>query len=203
LGERGQWSTPVQLAAAQIDRSPTPQSNSTQPSQLGPFTLEESSMPIHSDSDLPVRLERLEDHEAINRLFVDYGHLLDERDWPKLAVLFAEDAEVILEPLGRATGRSAIRNLFEQGLSSERGRTFHIIANPLVTITDKTAASDVSWAMIARLPDGRPTLAAFGRHHDRLVKVDGGWKFQRREGVTEMPASMPMPLDQTGAVERR
>jgi len=126
-------------------------------------------MAIRSDSDVSIRLERLEDLQAINRLFTDYGHYLDERDWPKLAALFAEDGEVILEPLGRATGPSAIRSLLEGGLSSERGRTFHIISNPLVTLTGESAETNVSWAMIVRHADDRPTLAAFGRHRDRLV----------------------------------
>lgn len=160
-------------------------------------------MAIRSDSDVSIRLQRLEDLQAINRLFTDYGHYLDERDWPKLAALFAEDGEVILEPLGRATGPSAIRSLLEGGLSSERGRTFHIISNPLVTLTGESAETNVSWAMIVRLADDRPTLAAFGRHRDRLVKVGGRWKFQRREGLTEIPTTMPTSLANHRAAERQ
>jgi hypothetical protein len=148
-------------------------------------------MPTPFDSDISARLAQLEDLQAIHRLFVDYGHYLDERDWSKLAELFTENGDVILEPLGRATGRSAIRRLFEDGLSRERGRTFHIISNPLVRLTGASAETDVSWAMIVRLADDRPTLGAFGRHRDRLVKVSGQWKFQRREGLTEIPAVMP------------
>ena len=148
-------------------------------------------MQAEPEADLASRVTALEDRERIERLFIDYGHFLDNREWGKLSELFAPEGEVILEPLGRAAGPEAIRSLLEQGLTSERGRVFHLIANPIVSLTGNRATSDVSWVMIGRLEDGRPTLAMFGRHRDELIKSGEAWKFLRREGVLEKPAAMP------------
>jgi ketosteroid isomerase-like protein len=53
----------------------------------------------------------MEDLLAIQQLFVDYGAFLDAGDLDGYASLFADDGEVLLGPLGRATGPDAIKEL--------------------------------------------------------------------------------------------
>jgi ketosteroid isomerase-like protein len=60
---------------------------------------------------IEARLQRLEDLQEITQLFIDYGEHLDAGDFAAYARLFAEDGEVLLGPMGRATGRSEIEAL--------------------------------------------------------------------------------------------
>ena len=57
-----------------------------------------------ASGDVLARLQRLEDLQAIHQLFVDYGAFLDAGDLDGYASLFADDGELLLGPLGRATG---------------------------------------------------------------------------------------------------
>ena len=109
--------------------------------------------------ELDKRIQRLEDLEETRQLFVDYGYHLDNRDSVRFSQLFAENGEVILAPLGRAVGPRAIEALMTRGLANTRGLTFHVIANPIVTLDGERADSDVTWAMIMRTPEDRPVLA--------------------------------------------
>jgi SnoaL-like domain len=80
--------------------------------------------------DIERRLRRLEDLEQIRQLFVDYVRYLDAGDFAAYSQLSAERGEVILGPLGSATGHSAIRGLLDKALGSQGRGMWHIIANP-------------------------------------------------------------------------
>ena len=137
------------------------------------------------------RLRRLEDLEAIRQLFIDYGHHLDRGDVASYAELFAPDGEVLLGPLGRATGRAEIRDLMTKALDGVTGSSFHLIANPIIRLHGDTADAEVTWAVIAKDADGNPDLTMLGRHVDRLVRLSDGWRFQRREGHVDIPSRYP------------
>ena len=83
---------------------------------------------------IEARLQRLEDLQAINQLFIDYGEHLDAGDFDAYAELFAEDGEVLLGPMGRAAGRAAIRELMTSTLAEGVGSTFHIVSSPRITL---------------------------------------------------------------------
>ena len=136
------------------------------------------------------RLERLEDIEASGQLCLAYGRHLDNREWPELAALFAAQGELILEPLGRASGRDAIVAMMAR-LGTTRGSVFHIIGRPVIGFDGDGATSDVAWTMIARGPEDRPVLGMQGRHRDTLIRDDSGWRFLRREGIIELPRVLP------------
>lgn len=143
------------------------------------------------NESLETRVRRLEDLAAIQALFVAYGEQLDEGDFDGYAGLFAEDGELLLGPLGRAKGRTAIRDLMA-GIVGERvGTTRHIVSSPRVTLAGDTAAATVMWTALAVDDDGRPVVSAVGHHVDELVRVDGRWCFQRRKGELNLPASVP------------
>ena len=137
------------------------------------------------------RLRRLEDLESIRQLFVDYGHHLDRGDVASYADLFAPDGEVLLGPLGRATGRAEITELMTRVLDDVTGSSFHLIANPIVHLHGDTADAEVTWAVVAREVDGSPDLTMLGRHVDRLVRLPEGWRFQRRAGHVDIPSLYP------------
>jgi uncharacterized protein (TIGR02246 family) len=137
------------------------------------------------------RLRRLEDLEQIRQLFVDYVRYLDAGDFAAYAQLFAEQGEVLLGPLGSATGPRAIRSLLERALGNQSRGTRHIIANPNVEVNGDQATAEVVWLFLAREHDGRPAVGMLGRHRDALIREHGQWRFRRREGVIDIPSSWP------------
>jgi uncharacterized protein (TIGR02246 family) len=139
--------------------------------------------------DLQQRLTRLEDIAAIHQLFIDYGAFLDAKDFESYAGLFAEDAEVLLGPMGRATGRDNIRAMMEK-VGGGAGESFHLIGSPQVSLDGDTATSRVMWSVVYREPDGSPKLGMIGHHKDELVRQDGRWYFKRRAGYVDIPSRM-------------
>lgn len=136
---------------------------------------------------LEARLRRLEDLEAIRQLFVDYGHYLDCGDFDSYGKLFADDGEVLLGPMGRASGPAAIQALMEKTLTG-RGNSFHIVSNPIIHLDGDRATSEVMWAVIVRDDNGKPALPMLGRHKDVLTRQRGEWRFLRREGHIDIPS---------------
>ena len=61
-----------------------------------------------------IRLQRLEDREAIRELLMDYGRFLDQRDFASFSQLFAEKDGEWNGGMGTAKGPQAIRRLMEE-----------------------------------------------------------------------------------------
>jgi len=148
---------------------------------------------MHSElEEVVARLQRLEDMAAIHQLFIDYGVHLDNHDFDSYASLFAQDGEVLLGPLGRAQGRTQIRQLMERALRSMPiGHSFHLITNPVVQLDGDTAEATVVWTVIQRGSDGHPQVAMLGRHVDVLTRREGHWLFLRRAGHIDIPSAYP------------
>jgi uncharacterized protein (TIGR02246 family) len=144
----------------------------------------------HEMDDLAERVQRLEDITAIHQLFVDYGAHLDAHDFEAYSQLFADDAEVLLGPVGRAKGRAEIRAMMEKTTGGEPGGSLHLIGNPIVDLQGDTATSNVTWVVINKDPAGQPVVGMMGHHRDKLVRRDGRWYFQRRAGYVDIPSVM-------------
>lgn len=140
--------------------------------------------------DLAARLRRVEDTLEIQRLFVDYGRHLDAGDFAAYAALFADDGEVLLGPVGRAKGPSAIEAMMTEQLADRVGTTYHLITSPVVELDGDEATSEVMWTVIERADDGAPRVMATGRHRDHLVRERGRWRFRRRAGYVDVPSAM-------------
>jgi uncharacterized protein (TIGR02246 family) len=147
-----------------------------------------------SSESLEARVTRLEDLLAINQLFVDYGEHLDAGDFEAYAQLFAEDGEVRLGPMGRATGRAEIQALMTAVLADRVGETFHIVSSPRVALDGDRATSTVMWSVASLADDGLARVSMVGHHLDELVKHDGRWYFQRRTGIVNLPGKLPGKL---------
>ena len=140
---------------------------------------------------IEARLRRLEDLQAINQLFIDYGEHLDAGDFDAYADLFAEDGEVLLGPMGRAQGRAEIKTLMTEALAASVGSTFHIVSSPRVTLRGDTATSTVMWSVATTADDGLARISMVGHHIDDLVRTGEGWRFRRRRGTVNLPATFP------------
>jgi len=141
-------------------------------------------------AELAARLRRLEDLQEIHQLFVDYGAFLDAGDLDGYASRFADDGELLLGPLGRATGPDAIKELMGRATASSAGNSFHVISSPQVQLDGDRATSVVMWTVVAKDAEGSPTVTMIGKHVDVLTRTDAGWRFQRREGHIDIPTVM-------------
>jgi uncharacterized protein (TIGR02246 family) len=146
--------------------------------------------PLAPTAELVARLRRLEDLQEIQQLFVDYGAFLDAGDLDGYASLFAADGELLLGPVGRATGPEAIKELMGRATASSVGNSFHVISSPQVQLDGDRATSVVMWTVVAKGPDGSPTVTMIGKHKDVLTRTPAGWRFQRREGHIDIPTVM-------------
>jgi uncharacterized protein (TIGR02246 family) len=146
---------------------------------------------VSDSSSLEERVRRLEDLAAIHQLFIDYGEHLDSGDFEAYANLFAEDGEVVLGPMGHATGRQQIMELMTNVLSGRVGSSFHIVSSPRVTVDGDSATATVMWSVAVTGDDGLARLSMVGHHVDVLTRTSEGWRFQRRKGVMNLPATFP------------
>ncbi len=140
---------------------------------------------------LDTRVRRLEDILEIQQIFIDYGLALDAGDFDLYASLFAEEGTIALGPMGKATGRVAIKELMERTMQGRVGRSLHIVSSPQITFDDAgdTARSQVMWTVVHRDEAGQPRLTMMGRHQDELVRENGRWKIARRRGLIDMPST--------------
>lgn len=139
---------------------------------------------------LESRLQLLEDREAIRDLLVIYGHLLDEKDLAGYSKLFAEDG-VWEGGIGSATGPAGIYamldTVFKRVEPGSFGNDYHIMSDFIIDVDGNTATSRSNWTWVIEGQEGTPVAARSGHYEDKLVKVDGAWKFKHRLTVTELP----------------
>lgn len=141
-------------------------------------------------NSVDARLQRLEDLQAIQQLFIDYGHYLDLGDFEAYGALFVEEGQIQLGPLGRATGPKAITELMRANLEQHVGNSYHLITSPIIHLKGDEASSEVMWTVVVKESDGQPRLTMMGRHKDRLVKRSGQWRFLLRRGFIDLPQVM-------------
>ena len=153
------------------------------------MTTDAQTTDAQTAGDLAERLRRVEDLLEIQQLFVDYGRLLDAGDFAAYGRLFARDGEVLLGPMGRASGPQDIEALMTRILADRVGQTYHLITSPTVALDGDTATSEVMWTVVARDDGGRPEVTMLGRHVDQLVREDGRWRFRRRQGHIDIPST--------------
>ena len=146
------------------------------------------------DSDaLAARLQRLEDLEAIRRLFQDYRRSLDGKDFRGYADLFAVEGEFIAGPDGsfRAKGREAIFALVDgmRGslLTEATGDDVHVAVNDRIDVDGDRASATSTWVYVVRADGDVPDVSKVGRYIDTLIREDGSWKFLRREAPCDIP----------------
>jgi uncharacterized protein (TIGR02246 family) len=142
---------------------------------------------------LAARLQRLEDIDAIRRLFQDYRRSLDSKDFRAYADLFARAGEFIAGPDGsfRAKGREEIFALVDgmRGslLTDESGDDLHVAVNDRIDLDGDTANATSTWVYLVRGGGDIPDVSKVGRYVDVLTREDGSWKFLRREAPCDIP----------------
>lgn len=132
------------------------------------------------------RLRRMEDERAIERLLIEYGRTLDNRDFAAWSALFTEDGEWQGAQggyKGRAQLRTSMEKIFTDAAADiPKGRNFHAMSNFIIDVQgDRATAS--SKFVFYKLEGSKPVAEVTGRYEDELVRVGGAWKFRKRRAL--------------------
>jgi ketosteroid isomerase-like protein len=127
------------------------------------------------------RLQQLTDAEEIRGLIYDYAFHLDMNHPQELADLFVDDCEVVYGPNFGAEGKEAYLKTLE-GIGEFFEATSHHVSNTVIEFTgeDEAKARSILYAF-HRYTKDRPDGHVWGQYHDDFERVDGEWKFRRRE----------------------
>jgi hypothetical protein len=163
-----------------------------------------------NNKELEARLQRAEDLIAIEHLMVGvYPKALDSRDWKTYASLFTEDGELI-QGTNVIKGPAAIEERFsnppprpapaaadaaaanaggEPAAPRPRPITKHVVTNLDIKLDGDRATATGYWQTISTRQTGT-VVAGAGHYVDELERVNGQWKFKKREIVNpSRPAS--------------
>ena len=144
------------------------------------------------------RLQQMVDADEIRRVIYEYAFHLDMNHPDELASLFVEDCEVVYGPSFGAEGIDAYRGTLE-GIGEIFEATSHHVSNVVVDFTsdDRASVRSVVYAW-HRYRRDRPDSHVWGQYHDVMVRVDGSWRFKRRElraaGTTDFHVKQQIPL---------
>ena len=131
------------------------------------------------------------DRVAIEDMVVEYYAHLGAGDAGAFDDYFTEDA--VFDVNGNvATGRAEIEAMYaaigeNPTSASNGGGPFRmILSNPVIEVDGDTATASFIWTGIRNPAIGEPPVfEEQGREFDRLVKVDGTWKFAHRVVIAD------------------
>jgi SnoaL-like protein len=134
----------------------------------------------------------------IQRVIYEYAFHLDMNHPDELAGLFVDDCEVTYGPDFGAVGIEAYKKTLE-GIGTFFEATSHHVSNIVVDFVseDEARARSVVYAW-HRYTRDRPDSHVWGQYHDVMVRVDGQWRFKRRElrsaGTQDFHVKQQIPL---------
>jgi 3-phenylpropionate/cinnamic acid dioxygenase small subunit len=135
---------------------------------------------------LEIRVQRIEDQKAIERLLLDYGRTLDNRDFAAYSQLFATNGEW-KGALGSYKGPEAIRTAMEKIFTDAaadipKGKNFHVMSNFIIDIQGDRATAKSTF-IFYKMDGNKPLAEVAGRYEDTLVREKGAWKFLQRSAL--------------------
>jgi len=151
-----------------------------------------------SSQTLEQKVDQIIAEAAIKRLIFDYAFHLDMNHPKELADLFVEDCVVVYGPNFGAVGREAYAGTLE-GIGTYFTGTSHHVSNIVIDFKGENEAAVRSvvyaWHRYSR---ERPDSHVWGQYHDVVVRVDGEWRFKRRElrtsGAKDFHVKEGMPI---------
>ena len=135
------------------------------------------------------RIAAVADRLAIDQLVAgDYPRALDAHNWDAYVATFTNDGELVLGE-SHTKGHDAMKG-FLGGLPADP-KVIHVISNLSYEIKGDVATGGAYWQDIG-VGDEHGVLAA-GHYVDGLRKVNGAWKFTKREIVVQAGVAPPSP----------
>jgi ketosteroid isomerase-like protein len=137
-------------------------------------------------ASIEARLQRLEDAQAIERVLLEYGRTLDNRDFAAYAALFAADGEW-KGALGTYKGPKEIQATMEKIFTDAaadipKGRNFHAMSDFVIDVQGDRATARSKF-IFYKLDGSKPVPEVAGRYEDVLIRVGGAWKFLQRSAL--------------------
>jgi hypothetical protein len=148
-------------------------------------------------ADLAKRIQRIRDELAIERLQIDYGRRLDDKDFHAYAGNFASNGELV-SGVGGAKGPDAIYHMLTDRLGGggapvgEAHSTFHLMTNPIIDIDGDQATGTVRYTFFTTGKDGRPHPQIAAHYRDQYIRENGQWKFLRRQSFADILPQNPL-----------
>jgi len=127
-----------------------------------------------------------DDKLDIMELCHKFDMTLNQGQQERLGTYFVDEAEVIT-PLATVKGVMPILEYFEKCRPIATGKR-HLTCNIMVE-PDGVNAAKVTAYRILHVASNPPALVATGIIEDRLVNVNGKWKFAQRNFIMDPPAS--------------
>ncbi len=150
-----------------------------------------AAAPAAPSSD--ARLRQVEDQLAIQRVLVEYGARLDNRDYAGYAALFAREGtwqNGATVRRGRAEIEQLLVGLFGTPAAGFVNREdFHMILNPQIDVAGDRATVRSRHLLVMRGADGSPVPELAGVYEDEFVREDGQWKILHRVDNPIMPTA--------------
>jgi hypothetical protein len=123
-----------------------------------------------------------EDVLAIHELLARYGHVIDERRWPELDLIFTPDAFFDASDFGvpALTGVEEIRTSWSSDL--DQHPVAHHATN--IVVTEDDGVVRVESKGICPLRDGRVATVVY---RDEVSRTPAGWRLAQRVATRRRP----------------
>jgi len=138
-------------------------------------------------------VDRLIARGEISDLIVTYCLAFDDQNWEEFAELWTDNASFIVENHafeGKQTVLDFLMNCLPEGYVSK-----HMISQSLIELADDGLSArcrtDVVW-IAANFEN-----AIVGRYNDEVVKLDGRWKFRKRQETPVPYREGPTPMSES------
>lgn len=129
--------------------------------------------------------------DAIEALILTYAERIDGGDFAGVGELFAEGAICGPDGTPLASGRDAVRRLYERTTRRyEDGtpRTKHVTSNLRVAVDEAHGAAEARsyFTVLQALPDLPLQPIVAGRYQDQFERAGGAWRFRERRMFVEL-----------------
>jgi ketosteroid isomerase-like protein len=122
---------------------------------------------------LRLRVQVLEDIEAIRMLRMKYHYIINEGLFSRAAEIYTEDAYVVWSTAGTARGHEQIVALFET-MPNQADFVKHFVSNPMVEVRGDEATGLAY--VDARYAAGGESSMIAGKYEERYRRTEEGWR---------------------------
>ncbi|MCS6924338.1 MAG: nuclear transport factor 2 family protein [Candidatus Binatia bacterium] len=128
-----------------------------------------------------------EEKFAIQELIARYNHAIDFGNYEAWVECFTEDG-VFEGSAGRFAGRAELQKFTEQfnTMRTNLPNVRHCVMNTVTEVEGDTAVSSSYLQLVTTGKEGTKIVFT-GRYDDKLVKVDGKWRFKERKVTRDTP----------------
>jgi 3-phenylpropionate/cinnamic acid dioxygenase small subunit len=132
-----------------------------------------------------------EDAMAIEKLLYLYCEYTDAGDFENRVRLFDHAVVQFAEPVGEVRGRDDLMNVFQTSVKlygHSSPHTAHLCLNPIIDLEEGggRATARSRFTVFQATDDFPLQVIAVGRYHDEFEKVNGRWRFSRREFLLDL-----------------